>query len=110
MERDEDDPPSRRPLPQVLHQEEGVKDVHAPGGLVQDHDVRVQEEVAGHVEPLPLRHGQVLHPGVLDLRQAQVFDEGVDLQGKKNNIKVPFKYSPGVQRTGGDGYCSFPFS
>ena len=33
--------------------------------------------MAGHVEPLLLRHGQVRHPGVLDLAQPEVLDQGV---------------------------------
>ena len=43
-------PPPGSPLSQVLHQEEGVEDVHAVRGLVEDDDVSVQLEMAGHVE------------------------------------------------------------
>ena len=43
------DPSSSCPLSEVLHQEEGVEDVHTVRGLVQDHDVSVQLKVTGHV-------------------------------------------------------------
>ena len=50
MDGQYNNPPPGSPLSQVLHQEEGVEDVHAVRGLVQDDDVRVQLEMAGHVE------------------------------------------------------------
>ena len=36
MHGEDDDPAPGRPLPQVLHQEEGVEDVHALGGLGEE--------------------------------------------------------------------------
>ena len=52
---------------------------HTVGGLVQDDDVGVEEQVARHVQPLPLGCRQVLHPRVLHLRESQVLDQSVDL-------------------------------
>ena len=51
VDRQYNNPPPGSPLSQVLHQEEGVEDIHAVRGLVQDDDVGVQLEMAGHVEP-----------------------------------------------------------
>ena len=48
--------------------------------LVQQHQVRVQQKMAGHVESLSLGECEVGHAGVLHLGQAQVLDQGVDLK------------------------------
>ena len=79
MDGEQDDPAAGGPLPEVLHQEEGVEDVHAARGLVEDDDVRVEQEVAGHVEALPLAGREVLDAGVLHLGEAEVLDQRVDL-------------------------------
>ena len=80
MDSEYDNPPPGSPLSQVLHQEEGVEDVHAVRGLVQDDDVSVQLEMAGHVESPLLRGGEVGHPGVLHLAQAQVLYQSINLE------------------------------
>ena len=80
MDGQYNNPPPGSPLSQVLHQEEGVEDVHAVRGLVQDDDVSVQLEVAGHVESPLLRGGEVGHPGVLHLAQPEVLYQSVNLQ------------------------------
>ena len=80
MDGQYNNPAPGRPLSQVLHQEEGVEDVHAVGGLVQDDDIRVQLEMAGHVESPLLRGGEVGHPGVFYLAQPEVLYQSVNLQ------------------------------
>lgn len=71
---DDDNSASGCPLSQIFHQEEGVKDVHSSGGLVEHDDVGVQGQLTSHVESLALRDGQVFHAGVFHLGQAKVFD------------------------------------
>ena len=48
--------------------------------LVQDDDVSVQLEVAGHVESPLLRGGEVGHPGVFYLAQPEVLYQSINLQ------------------------------
>ena len=79
MDAEDDDPAARRPLTQILDQKEGVEDVHALRRLVQQNNVRVQQQVASDVEAPPLRQRQRRHPRVTHRTQTQILNQGRNL-------------------------------
>lgn len=63
----------QRPLTQVLHQEETIENVQSGQWLVQDENVRIQDEVNGNVKATTLREGQLAQASMFDFTQIQFF-------------------------------------
>ena len=72
LEESKSDKKPCSPLPQVLHKEKSVKDVHPSGGLVENYYVGVKKKVTGNVQPLLFRHRQIFYTGMSNLKKVSL--------------------------------------